>query len=144
MPAKKRPRGKPRTVFDLEKVTIMAAIGASPYEMASYFDCSTRVIQKRLAEDEDDPIKGDFVRAYKKGFGEVKRGLRRVQIETAMNGNPALLIWLGKNLLDQSDKMESKSEVTQDVKMELTPEMEKKIKAAAQVVMNDREILPHG
>lgn len=138
--------GRPRRKFDLEKVTVMASIGASPYEMASYFDCSTRVIQQRMAEDEEDPVKGDFLRAYKKGFGEVKRGLRRVQIETAMNGNPALLIWLGKNLLDQTDKIDSKQEISSksEVKMEITPEIEAQIKEAAQVVMNDREIVPHG
>ena len=45
--------GRPRRKFDLEKVTVMASIGASPYEMASYFDCSTRVIQQRMAEDEE-------------------------------------------------------------------------------------------
>ena len=138
--------GRPRRKFDLEKVTVMASIGASPYEMASYFDCSTRVIQQRMTEDEEDPVKGDFLRAYKKGFGEVKRSLRRCQIETALNGNPALLIWLGKNLLDQTDKIDSKQEISSksEVKMEITPEIEAQIKEAAQVVMNDRNIVPHG
>jgi len=72
--------------------------------------------------------------------------LRRCQIETALNGNPALLIWLGKNLLDQTDKIDSKQEISSksQVKMEITPEIEAQIKEAAQVVMNDRNIVPHG
>ena len=139
-------KGRPRQKFDLKEVTKLAQIGATYYEMASFFDCSTRTIEKRMAEDEDDKIKGDFIRAYKRGFGEVKRSLRRCQIETALNGNPALLIWLGKNLLDQTDKIDSKQEISSksQVKMEITPEIEAQIKEAAMVVMNDRNIVPHG
>lgn len=40
----------------------------------------------------------------KKGLGKIS--LRRKQLQTALAGNPALLIWLGKNLLKQSDKVE--------------------------------------
>ena len=138
--------GRPRLEFNLEEVTKLAEIGATYYEMASFFDCSTSIIDKRMSEDETDPVKGDFLRAYKRGFGKIKRSLRRCQIETAMNGNPALLIWLGKNLLDQTDKIDSKQEVSSksEVKMKITPEIEAQIKEAAQVVMNDRKLTPHG
>jgi hypothetical protein len=36
--------------------------------------------------------------------GRFKISLRRQQIETAKKGNVSMLIWLGKQLLDQSDK----------------------------------------
>jgi hypothetical protein len=35
-----------------------------------------------------------------------KTSLRRAQIAAALKGNATMLIWLGKNLLDQKDKVE--------------------------------------
>ena len=37
-------------------------------------------------------------------------GLRRQQIEAAKKGNATMLIWLGKQLLEQSDKAETASQ----------------------------------
>ena len=57
------------------------------------------MIERRMAKEA-----GEFRRAYEKGFGRLKIPLRRQQIETAKKGNVSMLIWLGKQLLDQSDK----------------------------------------
>jgi hypothetical protein len=35
-----------------------------------------------------------------------KAALRRRQFQSAMDGNPTMLIWLGKNWLGQTDKQE--------------------------------------
>jgi hypothetical protein len=42
-----------------------------------------------------------------KGRENLKQSLRRWQIQSAQKGNIAMLIWLGKQYLDQSDKIES-------------------------------------
>ena len=50
---------------------------------------------------------------------------RRQQIESAKAGNTAMLIWLGKQLLEQADKREFREETTVTQKtatLELTPE----------------------
>jgi hypothetical protein len=47
-----------------------------------------------------------FSEAYKIHSANGKRSLRRAQFDAALNGNPALLIWLGKQYLKQSDKVE--------------------------------------
>lgn len=137
MPAKKL--GRPKIQFNLEEVEKLGSIGASYEEIAGWFDCTTRTIDNRMADTD-----GEFFRAYKRGSTDLKRSLRRDQIEAARKGNATLLIWLGKQLLGQSDKIETKSEVKQDVKMKLTPEMEAEIQKAAQVVNNDRRLTPHG
>lgn len=136
MPAKK---GRPKIQFNLEEVEKLGSIGASYEEIAGWFDCTTRTIDRRMADSD-----GEFSRAYKRGSTHLKRSLRRDQIEAARKGNATLLIWLGKQLLGQSDKIETKNEVKQDVKMKLTPEMEAEIQKAAQVVNNDRKLTPHG
>jgi hypothetical protein len=38
-----------------------------------------------------------------KGREDVKMSLRRAQLQLALNGNPTMLIWLGKQLLGQQD-----------------------------------------
>ena len=82
---------------------------------------------------------GDFRRAYDRGFGRLKISLRRQQIEAAKKGNVAMLIWLGKQLLEQADKREIKEEATLSQKQEplaLTPEDEEFLKRVE--VLRDR------
>ena len=43
------------------------------------------------------------------------RSLRRQQFKAAENGNPTMLVWLGKQYLGQSDKQEIAASVTADV-----------------------------
>jgi hypothetical protein len=45
-------------------------------------------------------------KAYDDADASSKRGLRKQQHELAMSGNPTMLIWLGKQRLDQHDRHE--------------------------------------
>lgn len=47
-----------------------------------------------------------FSHMYKKHSAKGKRSLRRSQFLLAQEGNPTMLIWLGKQWLDQKDKQE--------------------------------------
>lgn len=53
--------------------------------------------------------------ALRHGQGEGLTSLRRQQFQTAMKGNPTMLIWLGKQYLGQTDKQDITANVTQDV-----------------------------
>ena len=46
----------------------------------------------------------DFQTVYKKFSAGGKASLRSTQFRVANSGNPTMLIWLGKQCLDQSDK----------------------------------------
>ena len=77
------------------------------------------------------------VTVYKKGaLGRLKVSLRRQQIELAKTGNPTMLIWLGKQLLEQRDKADATNQVT--VKEvgphKLTPEDEAFLKRKAELM----------
>ena len=100
-------RGRPVIEFDLGEVEKLGMLGASAAEMGAWFGCGTRTIERRMADEE-----GEFWRSYKKGLGRLKISLRRQQIEAAKAGNTAMLIWLGKQLLEQRDKREIKEEST--------------------------------
>ena len=77
---------------------------------------------------------GEFRKAYEKGLGRLKISIRRQQIEAAKKGNTAMLIWLGKQLLEQADKRELVQEATVTEKvapLTLTPEDEEFLRRKA-------------
>ena len=118
----KKKQGRPSLEFDLTEVEKLGMLGATAAEVAAWFNCGLRTIERRMGSAE-----GEFRRAYDRGFGRLKISLRRQQIEAAKKGNVAMLIWLGKQLLEQADKREVKEEATLSQKQEplaLTPEDE--------------------
>ena len=98
MPTKKENTGKnkggrPPIQIDLEDVEELAGIGCTQKEIAEYFEISLTQIRR----------KEGFLQAYKKGFVTMARSLRRQQYVSAKSGNPIMQIFLGKQLLGQSD-----------------------------------------
>ncbi|MGH8281836.1 MAG: hypothetical protein ACRERZ_06555, partial [Gammaproteobacteria bacterium] len=53
-----------------------------------------------------DTIQRRYLGPYNRGLDKCRASLRRKQYELASAGNVTMLIWLGKNLLGQSDKQE--------------------------------------
>ena len=51
-------------------------------------------------------VKKRFKKVVEEGRAEGKKSLRRAQFEKALGGNVAMQIWLGKQHLDQKDKIE--------------------------------------
>ncbi len=51
-------------------------------------------------------------RAVEKGTEMCNRKLRKAQVNAALNGNSAMLIWLGKNRLGQSEHPETAEEAS--------------------------------
>lgn len=124
-------RGRPTIEFNLAEVEKLGMLGATAPEMAAWFNCGLRTIERRMAKED-----GDFRRAYDKGFGRLKISLRRQQIEAAKGGNITMLIWLGKQLLDQADKRElvQESTVTEKVApLALTQEDEEFLRRKARI-----------
>jgi len=84
-------RGKTqRVVFDTD-VYKLAAMGCNDREIATWFDCN------------EDTLRNNFSGIIAKGREDLKQSLRRAQIRLALSGNATMLIWLGKNILGQSD-----------------------------------------
>jgi hypothetical protein len=98
----------------------MAQTGRPPKEFKSeVFEalCRAQCTLGEIAEYmgmSEDSIESKCFDAYGKGFSDIfkqkRRGgyasLRRRQYEVALKGNPAMLIWLGKQWLKQSDKQD--------------------------------------
>jgi hypothetical protein len=97
--AEPRKKGRPRIQFDLQMVEALGRLGATAEEMAHILPASQSTIEHRMSDRESG-----FYKAYNKGRATLNASLRRKQIELAMGGHPTLLIWLGKQLLDQRDR----------------------------------------
>jgi hypothetical protein len=95
---------RPRLKFDETTVALMGEIGMTWSEMADRFQVSRTTIGERMAKGQPYRI------AYDHGKARLIEDLRRAQIEKAVKDkNPMLLIWLGKNLLGQADKIEQET-----------------------------------
>lgn len=87
---------------NIKRVDIFGSLCATQQEMADWFGCSIKTIEAYMA-DEEHP----FTKVYRHARSKFKSSLRSKQRELALEGNPALLIWLGKQVLDQKDKTEN-------------------------------------
>jgi len=84
-------RGLRKKVVTPEDVYKLATIGCTDSEIARWFDLS------------ESTLKYNFSEIIAKGREDVKMALRQAQLKLALSGNAVMQIWLGKNLLGQSD-----------------------------------------
>lgn len=91
---------RPKASIDAEDVEKLAAIHCTVDEIASVLGVHKRTLERR------------FAAVIEAGRNRGKMSLRRKQYEMARDGNVALLIWLGKQLLDQRDKRDSFNDET--------------------------------
>lgn len=106
--------GRPRKAFDWELVDTMATLQASEEFVAEtlckkdgnhlYTDRDIRakvvLLQRRVRER----FKCTYVQYRDQKLAQTKMKLRQLQWKSAQAGNVTMQIWLGKNLLDQTDK----------------------------------------
>ena len=87
----KKKAGRPKTKLDVEMIEKLAKIHCTPREMGYIMGVDHRTIVKHH---------GDII---EKGKALGKMGIRRKQMEVALQGNPTMLIWAGKQFLGQAD-----------------------------------------
>ena len=96
--------GRPAFVFDWAQVEDLSKIHCTDEEIAAVLGCSKKTLQRAKEMPE-------YQEAIDRGRGQGKMSLRRRQWAAAESGQPAMLIWLGKQMLGQADKSETKAEV---------------------------------
>lgn len=82
---------RPLKEIDPERVIELASEGSTIIDIADFFGVDRQLIHAR------------FHTEIVKGKNILRQSLRRAQIVTAKQGNPTMLIWLGKQYLGQSD-----------------------------------------
>ena len=99
---KPKKKGRPKIHINWEEFEKLCNIQCTLSEIADWFKCSEDTIERRCTEEK----KMLFAEYYKKNSAAGRISLRRSQFKYATAGNPTLLIWLGKQHLDQKDKHE--------------------------------------
>ena len=94
----KHPGGRPRLELDLRQVEELARIGCTEDDMAAVLGISVDTIQRRKRSSKE------FCGVIEKGRASLRNSLRRLQVKKALEGNTTMLIWLGKQLLGQTDR----------------------------------------
>ena len=84
-------RGENKKVIDPKEVRKLAALGMKNSEIAEWL------------EIDDSTLSYNFKQELTKGRLQLNQSLRQAQIQLALSGNAVMLIWLGKNILGQSD-----------------------------------------
>lgn len=138
--------------IDRGLVEKMAADQASAQEIADFFGVSLSTIYKNYKD------------VLCRKSVEKRLKLRQAQLDVALDGNPTMLIWLGKQYLGQSEKVESKNEninqneeMSKDLKSLSVAELatllalQKKLKAATppeakfvEATVTEQKKLKHG
>jgi len=101
------PKGpmKPMTEKELEQLINMIRIQCTRDEICDILNMSETTLNRRIKEQGIEGV-DNFEALYKKHQGEGKASLRRAQWKAAQDGNPTMLVWLGKQMLGQKDKQE--------------------------------------
>ncbi len=87
-----KPAFRPSVVFDQKKVMYLARSGATDEEIAAVYDCNVRSVCNRCKK------------SLLQGRHLMEMDLRQAQLKLALDGNSAMLTFLGKEILNQSGK----------------------------------------
>ena len=90
-----RPKGTEKK-HDLKQVRVLAELGCTHDEIARLLGICRKTVERRA----------DIKEAIEDGQAEMKKSLRRMQFQKAREGNVAMLIWLGKQLLGQRERID--------------------------------------
>lgn len=83
--------GRDSKIVPPQEVEDLAAIGCNNKEISDWFGI------------DDSTLSYNFKQELEKGRANLKQSLRRAQLKLALTGNAVMLIWLGKNILGQTD-----------------------------------------
>lgn len=84
-------RGDTKKIIPPDEVEKLARLWCTYEEIAQWFNIPV------------ETLKYNFRYLIAKGKSSTKQALRRAQIDLALKGNAVMLIWLGKNILDQQE-----------------------------------------
>lgn len=96
------PKG-PRIKIDFDIVDNLCALHCTAAEIAAALDVGYNTLERRVKEETGEGL-GDYI---KKRSEKGKVSLRRAQWKTALTGNTTMLVWLGKQVLEQKDRTAS-------------------------------------
>jgi hypothetical protein len=80
------------------------ALNCTMAEVAAFFGCNKKTIERRMKDDEE------FAEIIDHGRADGMLSVRRQQFQIMESGNATMAIWLGKQLLGQRDQIDTVQE----------------------------------
>jgi hypothetical protein len=93
---------RPLIQIDWEEFDKLCSFQCTLLEISEFFDCSEDTIERAVKREKHM----GFADYYKKKSAGGKRSLRRTMYNIAQNGNVTMCIWLSKQMLGYTDKVE--------------------------------------
>ena len=87
-----------RVDIDLDELAKLCALQCTDEELAAWFKVTTRTIERRRLEPE-------FAAVMERGKAMGRISVRRLQMRLLEQGNATMGVWLGKQLLGQTDQI---------------------------------------
>ena len=101
-------RGRPTAKIDKNQFEALCAVQCTLEEISAFFGVSFDTIERWCKRE----YKENFADVFKKASTAGKMSLRRLQWKSARDGNITMQIFLGKQWLGQTDKVEQKTDAT--------------------------------
>ena len=100
--------GRPRCEIDFERVDLLCSLHCTEVEIANACGVTLPTLRARIKEQltPDGEKYTGFLHYFDIKSGRGKTTLRKLQWDSAKKGNVAMQIFLGKNLLDQTEKQQ--------------------------------------
>lgn len=99
--------GRPKKELDWKVLDSILQFGANLIDCSDILNLSEDTIQKRIRDQFDLT----FTEYRHRKMSKMRMKLLQKQFDVAMKGSTALLIWLGKQYLGQSEKIEQTTEM---------------------------------
>ena len=87
-----------RVEIDLGELERLSALQCTDQEIACWFGVTTRTIERRRTEPK-------FAAVMERGKAKGRISVRRMQMKLLEQGNATMGIWLGKQILGQTDQI---------------------------------------
>jgi len=94
--------GAPRVEIDLVELEKLCHLGCTDEEIAAWFGVSPRTISRRRQEPE-------FAEVIQRGKARGRISVRRMQMKLLEQGNASMGIWLGRQLLGQTERPDERT-----------------------------------
>jgi len=105
---KKSKSGRKKIIIDWDKIDNYLMSGSNGIQVAAMIGIHYNTLVNKCKEEKKCDF-SDYLQQKKEKGNNL---LKAMQYKLAMNGDRGMLIWLGKNRLDQSDKKEIKQHNT--------------------------------
>ncbi len=114
-------KGAERKELDMEELEKLCGLQCTIKDIAGWFGVTSQTVDNRIADTERrysydlKDLKGHIIEkrtdvtfreAMELGYAKGRVSLRRHQMKAAEEGQPTMLVWLGKNVLGQKDNLE--------------------------------------